>query len=527
MKKTMAVMAALAAGAVFSAASAAEPNCAEAKGWAPVAELTDEFDGRGLDEAKWDDWCRTFQGRSADRRYTATMASGFAYEPGNVAVGGGELALTARMMTDAELGSRRNRYLCHGPYSLAIVKSKARCSYGYYEIRAKTMKACVANNFWLYDAHSDDPRVRFTPGDFSEEIDIFETVGKPDFNGKKEDFTKTYFNTCHLYATPYLEGVVNLRKIAPASGTSMKVDFGFCDDWHVYGFLWTPEKLVWYLDGQVTREAKNEHFHRPLHVVFNCEVYVDWFGVPDPADFPAKYRIDYVRVWKGPGPRNAALLPRTKIEQDAYNWFERHEKILKYGKAADPEVVFVGDSITHFWAGVDTIGGEFALPRWKQAFGKYRTLNLGYGWDRTGNVLWRLDHGEMDGIDPKLVVVHIGGNNYTKTKNYPGDSAEEVAEGVLAVAARVHEKAPNAKVVVMGVFPFGERPDAPHRVKARATNAILSRAVPRLGYADFVDLTSRQVRADGIYPRELARDFVHPTDAGYAIWLEALKPHLP
>lgn len=98
-----------------SAASAAEPNCAEAKGWRPVAALTDEFDGRGLDESKWDDWCRTFQGRSADRRYTATMASGFAYEPGNVAVTNGELTLTARMMTAAELNTRRNRYSATAP----------------------------------------------------------------------------------------------------------------------------------------------------------------------------------------------------------------------------------------------------------------------------------------------------------------------------------------------------------------------------------------------------------------------------
>ena len=216
-----------------------------------------------------------------------------------------------------------------------------------------------------------------------------------------------------------------------------------------------------------------------------------------------------------------------KIEPDGYDWFERHDKILKYGRETNPEIVFLGDSITHFWAGRDTIGGEFALPRWKKAFGQYRTLNLGYGWDRTGTVRWRLDHGEMDGVDPKLVVIHIGGNNYSTTKHYQGNTSEEVAEAILAIAAKAHEKAPKAKVVVMGVFPFGEKPDAPHRQKALKTNAILAEKVPALGYAAFIDLTSKQIGADGIYPKELARDRVHPTDAGYDIWVEALKPYLP
>ena len=503
------------------------PQCEEARGWKQNLAASDEFNGGALDRGKWDGWCRSFQGRSSTSASVAKSEDGFVFSPGNVAVEGGELTLAARRLNGHELRSPRNEFLCYAPYSTAIVRSRRKHVYGYYEIRAKTMKACVSNAFWLYDPHSDDPGVKFAPGDFSEEIDIFETTGRPDFRGKAADCSKTYYNTTHFYATPYLEGIVNRRRILASQGTKVKVDYDFCDAYHTYGFLWTPEKLVWYLDGKVTREERNEHFHRPLHVTFDCEVFAGWFGVPDPEDLPAKFCIDYFRLWECPPPRNAALVPRTKIEPDGYNWFERHEKILAYARQADPEIVFIGDSITHFWAGRDTIGGEFALPRWKKHFGKYRTLNLGYGWDRTGNVLWRLDHGEMDGVKPKLVVVHIGGNNYSKTKNYPGDTAEEVAEGVLAVVAKAHEKAPAAKVVVMGVFPFGEKPDAPHRVRALATNAMLAREVPKLGYATFLDLTSQQVGADGLYPKELARDHVHPTDKGYDLWAAALSPHLP
>ena len=517
---------AVAAHAVFCGSAAPSPLCDAAKAWRQSAKLSDEFDGAALDRGKWDDWCRTFQGRMENRQPLDSCASGFMFSPENVKVDRGELVLTARKINAAEK-TRRNEYLCYAPYSTAIVRSRERGAYGYFEIRAKTMKACVSNAFWLYDPHSGEPGVKFRAGDVSEEIDIFEVTGRPDHLGKVEDCSRTYFNTLHLYCTPYLEGVVNRTKIEPKDRAgSTKVDFDFCDGYHVYGFLWTPERLVWYLDGKITRERVNDLYHRPLHVVFDAEVFTDWFGTPDPADLPAEFRIDYVRVWECPPPCNTALVPRMKIESDAYNWFDRHAKILKYGAAAKPQIVFIGDSITHFWAGIDSIGGEFSLPRWKRRFGAYRTLNLGYGWDRTGNVLWRLDHGEMDGIDPSLVVLHIGGNNYSSTRHYRGNTAEEVAEAVLAIARKIHAKAKNARVVVMGVFPFGEKPTAPHRTKALRTNAILAEKVPALGFADFVDITSRQIRPDGIYPKELARDSVHPTDAGYDIWADALAPFL-
>ena len=85
-------------------------------------------------------------------------------------------------------------------------------------------------------------------------------------------------------------------------------------------------------------------------------------------------------------------------------------------------VRLVPNSITHFWAGNETIGGDDASAKWKKAFGNFKTLNLGYGWDRTGNVLWRLKNGEMDGTDPNVVVIHIGGNNFSATSKYIGDS---------------------------------------------------------------------------------------------------------
>lgn len=510
------------------ASAAVEPNCAEAKGWPLVPELSDEFEGASLDRAKWDDGCRSFPGRSSSGATGAPLVDGFLFAPENVAVENGELVLTARLL-DASEQTRRDAYSRRGPWATSIVKSRAKHAYGYFEIRAQTMKACVSNAFWLYDPHSDDDRVKFTAGDVSEEIDVFELAGRDDFLGKGKGNTTTHFGTLHFYRTPYLEGVVNKLKWNPPR-RSFKAPMGFnaSDGYHVYGLLWTPEKLVWYVDGKPLHTRENDGlFHRPLHLTLDSEVFTGWFGTPDPKDLPAKFRVDYVRTWACPPPANMAVVPRMKIEKDSYDWFARHEMILARQREIDPEIVFVGDSITHFWAGRDSVGGEGSLPRWKRLWGKYRTLNLGYGWDRTGNVLWRLDHGEMDGVDPKLVVLHIGGNNFSTTKNHVGNTPEQVVEGVLAVLDRIRAKAPRAKVVVMGVFPFGEKPESPHRIKAKAANAVLAAEVPKRPNTVFIDITDRQIGPDGIYPKSLANDFVHPTDAGYDIWFDALRPHLP
>jgi len=223
---------------------------------------------------------------------------------------------------------------------------------------------------------------------------------------------------------------------------------------------------------------------------------------------------------------NPALAPRPKLEEDSYDWYARHARIVREQKALDPEIVFVGDSITHFWAGKGSIGenGYASLARWTRAFGRYRTLNLGFGWDRICNVIWRMDHGEFEGLRPKLVVLHIGGNNLTRTGNYPGDTPEDVADGILKLAEKIHDRAPSAHVALMAVFPFGRRPGDFHRAAIPRVNARLAASVARYPYVTYLDLTDRFLAPDGTYPEELARDAVHPTDKGYAIWVDALRP---
>lgn len=92
------------------------------------------------------------------------------------------------------------------------------------------------------------------------------------------------------------------------------------------------------------------------------------------------------------------------------------------------DIVFIGDSITHFWADED--GVTHGVEVWREYYGRRRVLNLGFGFDRTQNVLWRLEHGELDGQCPKLVVLNIGTNQFSATPNYPCDTSADAAEGI-------------------------------------------------------------------------------------------------
>jgi dienelactone hydrolase/lysophospholipase L1-like esterase len=222
---------------------------------------------------------------------------------------------------------------------------------------------------------------------------------------------------------------------------------------------------------------------------------------------------------------NHAVVPMPKLEQDAYDWYGRHAEVLRIKDEIDPAIVLIGDSISHGWGGRPIAHGQPKAPdSWAELFGE-RSMNLGFGWDRTQNVLWRIDHGELDGISPKAVVIHIGVNNLTGTKNHVAGTPAQVAEGIDAVCARVRGKLPEAEILLMAVFPRGERPNSRTRAKVAEINALLP-AVAEKHQAELIDITGQLLDEKGVYSKELARDFLHPTAAGYQIWADALRPLL-
>lgn len=224
-------------------------------------------------------------------------------------------------------------------------------------------------------------------------------------------------------------------------------------------------------------------------------------------------------------PANAAIVPVPKLENDSYDWYARHEAVLKVKDQVNPEIVMIGDSITHFWAGPPEARIQRGPRAWKGLFGQRRVLNLGFGWDRTQNVLWRLDHGEFDGLRPRYVVINIGTNNFSATSHARANTPAEVAEGVRAVCTRIHAKSPASRIILMGVLPRGAKADDPFRSKILELNKLLAEVGKTPGVT-VLDIGQRFLLPNGELPRKLMSDFCHPTEEGYAIWASALKPLL-
>ena len=202
----------------------------------------------------------------------------------------------------------------------------------------------------------------------------------------------------------------------------------------------------------------------------------------------------------------------------ANRFLSRHRLVEQYkGKTVD--VVMLRDSIIHFWARFHR------ASRGRLIEGRH-VLNLGYGGDKTQHVIWRIAHGELDGYTAKTVVVMIGTNNNSSDKTDPAN----VAEGVKRIVELVREKQPQAKVILHPIFPRGVSAASKYHAAARArnetTNEILRDFAEKDGKLEWIGFNAEFLAADGWVPKTLMADEIHPTDAGYELWLEALQGRL-
>ena len=224
----------------------------------------------------------------------------------------------------------------------------------------------------------------------------------------------------------------------------------------------------------------------------------------------------------GAGPKNTALVPLTQNRDwKSYDWVVRHNEILALNQpgAIRADVVFLGDSITHFWSGEPKAKRVSGKDSWEKWIAPHHPINLGYGWDRTENVLWRLRHGEIAGLKPKAFVVLIGTNNLSGF-NPPAQTAEGVAE----VCRELRRQAPQAKILLLAILPRQAKPDAT-RQRVTDTNVLLKAQATQIADA-YLDLTVKLVEADGSILKETMNDYLHPTNKGYEVMGAAIDAQL-
>ena len=191
------------------------------------------------------------------------------------------------------------------------------------------------------------------------------------------------------------------------------------------------------------------------------------------------------------------------------NWYiDVQKKFDRYsGKRA--AIIFDGDSITNRWEGT-------GRDTWKKYF-EGKAADFGIEGDRVENVLWRLGKGQVDGVNPKVVVLMIG------TNNSGANTAEQIAGGIKVLVAEYEKRCPNAHIILMGVFPRGETPADGGRKKVAGVNALI-KSLDQDKRVTYVDITPKLLQPDGTISKDMMPDFVHPTAQGYEIWAEAILP---
>ena len=200
----------------------------------------------------------------------------------------------------------------------------------------------------------------------------------------------------------------------------------------------------------------------------------------------------------------------------------RHKFFVDIASQPNPacQALFLGDSITDFWR-------DRALGVWGGNFGKYWAENFGVSGDRTQHLLWRLQNGEIGNLRPKAIVLMIGTNNtgFENDKKTKRNTSAEAAEGVKAVVDYLREKLPDSKILLLAVFPRGEKDD-PQRAEVNQINEIISKLNDGR-HVFYLDINKNFLLPDGTtLPRDIMPDLLHPNLKGYKIWADAIKEPL-
>ena len=243
-----------------------------------------------------------------------------------------------------------------------------------------------------------------------------------------------------------------------------------------------------------------------------------------------KYFIAWAdKFLKHPSPRTSQVIPATDAStvgpadraapRADQNSMTAHAQLLEKTKQGRIDVYFEGDSIVRRWGALDY---PELLANWQANFFGWNAANFGWGADRTQNILWRLENGELDGVRPKIIVLLAGTNN-VGTQPRDERTAAEIARGIKSIIDICRQKAPNATIILTAIFPRNDN---------RAVMATINRINKKLaGFADgtrvrFLTINDRLADSegkpfDGVLNE---RDKLHPTVQGYQIWADALKP---
>jgi len=224
-----------------------------------------------------------------------------------------------------------------------------------------------------------------------------------------------------------------------------------------------------------------------------------------------------------PAANVSALLPASQpVPRSDQNSLTAHGQLLEKAKKGGIDVYFEGDSITRRWGATDY---PELLANWNQNFFGWNAADFGWGGDTTQNILWRIENGELDGVDPRVIVLMAGTNNLGNTV-----SAQEaefkvagITRGIQTILRVMQAKAPNATIILTGILPRNDNMAAMPAIEK--INAKLSKLADGV-HIRFLNINDKLAAQDGkLFDGMMdPSDKLHPTIKAYQIWADALKP---
>jgi beta-glucosidase len=216
-------------------------------------------------------------------------------------------------------------------------------------------------------------------------------------------------------------------------------------------------------------------------------------------------RVDQYKIVLG---ENSAVTPVSRPDDW---WMPRHKAVVDRLSQGNVDMIFIGDSITHGW---ENEGRDV----WQEYYAKRNAVNMGFSGDRTQHVLWRLYNGEIAGVSPKLAIVMIGTNN----SNDDDNSAKEISEGIIAICQKLRHDLPTTKILILAIFPRGEKPSAQRQKNAEASK--LASAIADNKWIYYMDINNKFLDKNGTLSKDIMPDYLHPNEKGYQIEAKAIEP---
>ncbi len=215
----------------------------------------------------------------------------------------------------------------------------------------------------------------------------------------------------------------------------------------------------------------------------------------------------------GRGGRGGPALP---ANQPAPRDDNRHKGFLEIAQRGNIELLFVGDSITDFFSNPRGQNPATGLEVFNASFGQFKPANFGIAGDTTQGVLWRMQNGELEGFKAKLIVLMLGTNNINR------NPVDEIVDGDRLIIEEFKKRQPQARVLLLGIFPRNMDPANPLRATIKEINSKLAKLADG-SKVSYLDIGEKFLTADGTLTTEIMADGLHPTAKGYQIWADAIS----